>query len=386
MALLPEPKNTTVAAIVRHYEAANANLEKPRPHLGASIIGKECERALWYDFRWATRVKFGGRMLRLFDTGNRQEFRMVADLRNAGLTVHDKDPKTGKQFQFKDHGGHFSGSMDACMQGVIEAPKAWHVGEFKTHNGKSFAKLVKEGVKKSKPQHWHQMNTYEGWSKMQRAFYLAVNKDNDELYGERCEFDMVEFERDRAKAKRVIEAAVPPAKINTDPTWFECKFCDHHATCHVNVPPAVSCRTCIHSTPVIEEGSQEGRWKCERYNVDLTTDQQLSGCESHLYIPDLIAYGEVIDASDEWITYKHRSKDVVFANSTPVGMPDVSLVSQGSTAIYPSAELHALHPNLVGDPKVEELRNELDGTVVLGKDLMKKATAAPEFNSDDIPF
>ena len=45
----------------------------PRPmtafaHLGASIIGKDCERALWYDFRWVTRWAFTGRMLRLFDT------------------------------------------------------------------------------------------------------------------------------------------------------------------------------------------------------------------------------------------------------------------------------------------------------------------------------
>ena len=28
-----------------------------RQHLGASLIGKPCERALWYTFRWTTLKK-----------------------------------------------------------------------------------------------------------------------------------------------------------------------------------------------------------------------------------------------------------------------------------------------------------------------------------------
>ena len=76
MALLPQPQHSTVVKIYRHYEQANATF-KPRPHLGASLIGDKCERAIWYVFRWATHTKFEGRMLRLFDSGNREEFRLV---------------------------------------------------------------------------------------------------------------------------------------------------------------------------------------------------------------------------------------------------------------------------------------------------------------------
>ena len=43
-----------------------------REHLGASLIGKSCERALWYDFHWATRSRHEGRILRLFETGQRE--------------------------------------------------------------------------------------------------------------------------------------------------------------------------------------------------------------------------------------------------------------------------------------------------------------------------
>ena len=46
--------------------------------------------------------------------------------------------------------------------GIPEAPKTWHVLEFKTHNSKSFAKLEKEGVQKSNPMHYAQMQVYMG--------------------------------------------------------------------------------------------------------------------------------------------------------------------------------------------------------------------------------
>ncbi|MEO5365362.1 MAG: oxidoreductase, partial [Magnetococcus sp. WYHC-3] len=63
MAPLPKPNGPTVEAILAAYEAdAGSGF---RPHLGASLIGKECDRSLWLDFRWAARARFGGRMLRL---------------------------------------------------------------------------------------------------------------------------------------------------------------------------------------------------------------------------------------------------------------------------------------------------------------------------------
>ena len=90
MAPLPPPPTPTLDAIYAAY-VAEAD-DGFRDHLGASIIGKDCERALWYDFRWVTRRGFSGRMLRLFDTGKREEDRLVRDLRRTGATVLDADP------------------------------------------------------------------------------------------------------------------------------------------------------------------------------------------------------------------------------------------------------------------------------------------------------
>ncbi len=66
MAELPNMTCPTREAIFAAYEADASN--GFRSHLGASLIGKECERAIWFDFRWVTRARHPGRLLRLFET------------------------------------------------------------------------------------------------------------------------------------------------------------------------------------------------------------------------------------------------------------------------------------------------------------------------------
>ena len=173
MATLPASQHSTREAIFRHYEK---NAERGgRPHLGASLIGHDCDRYLWLSFRWAKHATFDGRMLRLFDTGNQQESRLVADLRAIGVEVSDKN-ENGAQWGFKAIGGHFGGSMDGAGKGLPEAPETWHVLEFKTSNAKSFAALQKNGVEKAKPQHWAQMQVYMHQFELNRAAYIVVSQ------------------------------------------------------------------------------------------------------------------------------------------------------------------------------------------------------------------
>ncbi len=221
MAALPETPTPTRDAIFGAYEAdADTGF---RPHLGASQIGKSCERALWYDFRWATPAEFPGRILRLFETGQLEEARLVKNLRRIGATVLEVDPETGRQWRVEAHGGHFGGSLDGVALGLLEAPKTWHVLEFKTHSAKSFRELVAKGVVEAKPQHWAQMQVYMHLTGLTRAMYLAVCKDTDDLCVERVRADADAAERLMAKAGRVINAARPPARISEDPAWFECR-------------------------------------------------------------------------------------------------------------------------------------------------------------------
>ena len=301
MAQLPAPPTPTIAAIWAHYEE---NQETGfREHLGASLIGAECTRSIWYSWRWTTRARHNGRLLRLFATGNFAEPRFISDLRAAGVEVLDIDPDTGKQWQVRDESGHFGGSMDAVGVGFEEAPKTWHVIELKTHNSKSFVELANKGVQQAKPQHYAQMQVYMHLTGMTRAAYLAVNKNDDDLYLERVNYDAAAALRLAAKAHAIIASAQPPERISADPAWFQCRFCDHAGQCHGGKLPEFNCRTCACSTPV-----DGGLWRCERDGRTLAYKDQVAACPAHLFIPGFI-HGEQTDADPDglWIEYQMKN-------------------------------------------------------------------------------
>ncbi|WBF77029.1 hypothetical protein PSV3_00328 [Septimatrevirus PSV34] len=64
---------------VRTYDGGH------RRHLGASLIGDECKRKLWYIFRWCFREQTDGRKQRLFNRGHREEARFIEWLEGIGV-------------------------------------------------------------------------------------------------------------------------------------------------------------------------------------------------------------------------------------------------------------------------------------------------------------
>lgn len=291
-------KKPTVEAIYKKYEE---NKGDPfRNHLGASLIGRQCERQLWYSFRWCTKPKFNGRMLRLFQTGFREESRLIKDLRDCGITVYDRDPDSGKQIHYTSFGGHFAGSLDGVSQGFEEAPVSWHVLEVKTTNTKSFKVLQSSGVKIAKPEHFYQMQTYMGWAGLERAYYFAVCKETDEIYGERVYFDKDIFDQIEDKANRIVFADSPLSKTTLNTDSFECRYCDHKEICHNGRLPEVNCRTCSYSDPIYE-----GKWKCCKCNLEIEPIQQRKALPCHIFIPGLVPLQQIdADPDAGTITYE----------------------------------------------------------------------------------
>lgn len=275
---LPEPIHNLVALIDQHHESL---AERPRGHLGCSTLGHHCERWLWLSFHWAVIEKFEGRILRLFRRGHNEEATIIADLRAAGLDVRSSQARV-------NFGSHVSGSLDGIIEsGVPEAPRKRHVAEFKTHAKKSFEDVVKNGVEKSKPQHWVQMQVYMFGMNIDRALYVAVNKDNDHLYTERVRLDRDVAEKAIAKGQRIALADRMPPPISTDPSWFQCRFCSAHSFCHEAKPTKhANCRTCAHSTAM-----PDSTWRCERHEADnIPEDFQHEGCDDHVIHPDLVPW------------------------------------------------------------------------------------------------
>ncbi|WP_421717471.1 PD-(D/E)XK nuclease family protein [Algiphilus sp.] len=338
MVALPrrDPRHNTIAAIDAAVEAAE-KCGAPRGHLGASEIGNPCDRALWYSFRWAAEEEFSGRMLRLFERGQREEDSLSDLLRWAGVEVQTIDPETGEQYRHRSVGGHFSGGRDGYGLGLKEAPKAWHVLEYKTHNAKQFARLQKEGVAKSHPKHYAQCQIYMHHGRdpvdgnpVHRAFYLAVCKDDDQLYAERIHYDPAFAMKLEARAERIIYAQQPPARISDNPTWWECKFCPYYQVCHQRAAPAVHCRTCAHATPEragVKGNPEAARWSCRLHGLpELGLHEQRQGCQQHRYIPNLVTWAEPVDADVERnaVLYRLTADGRIVENSDD-GMSSVEL-------------------------------------------------------------
>lgn len=299
-------------AVYRAYEAQAKQRRSQR--IGASWIGKECTRAIWATFRWADKLEvFSGRMLRLFETGQQQETRLVQDLRRVGAAVFDRDPNDSRrQISVSSHNGHHFGYLDSVAQLVPFALFEWSTAvEMKSHNSKSFAKLDKEGVELAKPEHYAQLMTYMRESAPAKrgepveGLYAAVNKDTDELFFEFVMYDARYAERLAHKAGVVITSDKPPERIHRDPSFIKCRFCSAKEWCHAGVRPQRSCRTCMFSQP-----AADGKWECvERPEAvrELSIEAQHAGCGLHRFLPGMITNSEQTDVVNGAVIYKMSS-------------------------------------------------------------------------------
>ena len=338
MAEIPPPMNQLVSLIDAYHEERNG---PPRGHMGCSMLGHHCDRWLWLSFRWAVREEFPGRVLRLFRRGHNEEKTIISDLRNVGVDI--RDTFNGRQRKV-DFGAHVSGSIDGIIEkGLPEAPRTRHIAEFKTHSKKSFDDLVKNGVEKSKPTHYVQMQVYMHGTDIKRAVYVAVCKDDDRMHVERIEYNKDVALKYIERGRRIALDERMPPPISTDPTWYQCKFCAAHSFCHEKKPTKfANCRTCAHSTPMADS-----TWRCERHEADgIPEDFQHEGCDDHVIHPDLVPWE--FEGSDDglhvtWLIDDRRvlngpngykSREIV-ANPAAVGTKQIEDIK----AAWPDAEV-----------------------------------------------
>jgi hypothetical protein len=333
---LPEPIHTISSLIDQYHESKS---EKPRPHMGCSLLGHPCDRWLWLNFRWAVREEFEGRMLRLFRRGQMEEATIIRDLRAIGIDIRSSQQRV-------NFGSHVSGSLDGIIEsGVPEAPKKRHVAEFKTHSKKSFDDLVKLGVEKSKPMHFVQMQVYMHGTNVDRALYLAVCKDDDRIYTERVRYDRAMAERYIERGKRIALADRIPEPLSADPTWYQCRFCAAHSFCHKAEPTKyANCRTCAHST-----AKADSTWRCERHQADgIPVEFQHEGCDDHILHPDLVPWRMISATEDDHVVWAIGGREVLNGRNG-----------------YKSREIVA-NPSACGDPMIKAAKDIFPDAEVVG--------------------
>jgi hypothetical protein len=285
MSTIPPPTPHTVDAIYAWHESRRLNFESDG--IPFSQMGDPCDRKLWYAFRWTHYPdNKPGRMLRLFETGHREEARMIAELQAIGCEITDEQQKVSLAR------GHLRGKIEGVISGVVEAPKTQHLLECKTHKAESFRAIVKHGLREKKLEHWIQVLLGMHAKGLTRSFYIAHNKDTDELHTVRHEYDPVEAMQIEARANRIVDVHTPPPKLHENPeskAAFHCTYCPAKALCHEGAMPRRNCRTCLHSTPI------ENGWRCELHDQERSRAQQKAGCPDHTFLPGLVN-GEQIDA------------------------------------------------------------------------------------------
>lgn len=250
----------------------------PRTHLGASIIGHECDRYLWNVFRWLKQEQFSGRMLRLFDRGKREESRFVQWLRGIGATVWEFE-EDGKQARMSGVGGHYGGSSD----GKVQLPARYGLGEmiigaeFKTNGtGQGFTSLQTSGVRIAKQQHYTQLSCYGRFWRHQYGIYLNTNKNDDDMHVEVIQLDWDLASKMEERAYRVITSQIPLTKVSVTPAYFTCKICHFAGICHRGDAPEINCRSCRNASPI-----DNAQWHCAKFGQAIPADFIPKGCPQY---------------------------------------------------------------------------------------------------------
>lgn len=270
--------------IMQCDDAFRGEEDSYRSHMGASGIGRDCPRQIWYDFRWAKITKHVGKTILLFNRGHLEEARFVSLLQMIGMTVWQVDGK-GKQFRISHYGGHFGSAIDGVAKGCPDMPDEPINCEFKTSNTKGFKELEKNGCREAKPIHFIQQQVYMGKYKLNWSLYGVVCKETDELYFELIPFEAEVYERYIERPVRIIECDTPPQGIANTPGAWGCKFCEHKDICHNGEEVLKNCRTCRYSQPL-----PDGTWHCRNYDLTLTKPMQKweqKQCQGYEVIPGM---------------------------------------------------------------------------------------------------
>jgi len=244
-----------------------------RKHLGGSAIGKSCSRELYYAFRWAKKPDFSsetrhaGQTLRLFQRGHKEEISFTEYLIGIGCTLK-ATPET--QIKISDVEGHFGGSCD----NVGFLPARYNIPaellfEMKTMNMAYFNRL-KNKIKKNKaanivepifpklfPVYWSQVCVYGYKLGLSYVFFMAVDKNTDELYIEIVTLDWELAKSMLDKAAMIITADQPPARKSMHRTNLACKWCNFTDICHGEEQVEKNCRSCKHSSAAANK-----QWVC----------------------------------------------------------------------------------------------------------------------------
>lgn len=319
-------RNQTLLEIDR-IEEAEQKKEEPRLYLGASEIGDECVRKLFYNFRGVSARFIQASGLKAINDGFRQEDIMASRLRKLpSIELHTVDPENPKrQIGFEFLNGHMRGNCDGIIRGIVEAPRTWHVWENKAVNDEKFDKLNKlidaKGEKSALIEwdytYYAQAMIYMAGAGLERHYLTVESPGGRRDTSCRTEFHRKDFELFVEKGRGIIfDNWNTPARMNDNPEYFKCKWCQHQKVCHFGDFPDINCRGCRYRDP-----QPEGVNYCLFHDKPIDKAIIHHGCSDHVYNPAIMPH-EVKFVEHQADACIYRFGDISFANASKNGFPE----------------------------------------------------------------
>lgn len=199
--------------------------ESTRNYIGASIIGSDCLRQIWYELHETVAEEVPTKTRRTWAIGKRLEGLVLDWLEEAGIKIARvwKDLQSSMVAVFKGHLDSVWVDKDGVAKAILEV---------KTAKDASFKIFVKKGVKLWNPQYYAQIQAYMGMSEIYSTYIVVLNKDNSDISDELVQFDPTFYVNLECKALTISQAVTIPPKVNGSPLWYQCKMCKFHKICH----------------------------------------------------------------------------------------------------------------------------------------------------------
>lgn len=232
--------SNAITAVLDSSWKTHRDADPPRKYLGGSMIGRDCEREIAYQYHktpiepvmrnGVETLGFSGQLYRIFDRGHKGEDRVAEYLRVAGfdLVTHRKD---GGQFGWSAMDGLIKGHIDGV---ILDGPK--NVGidytkpllwENKILNNATFGKLWNHGLKKTKTVYYVQVNLYMAYMELEQCLFTAENADNCEIYSEVLSIDTQVAQEMSDRGVRIVRSREPEdlPRVAGSSDDYRCKEC-----------------------------------------------------------------------------------------------------------------------------------------------------------------
>lgn len=194
------------------------NHEEKRTYLGFSEVGNECSRYLWLKFHHPElQESFSEHRAIIFENGHWIEKKLIHQMRQSGFEITDQ------QIEMSLLDGKFKGHPEGLT--TIE-PHGKVVFEIKGLQKSDWNKYKKHGVKAISPTYYGQAIMLAGYLGLPGTYWIAENKDNQDIHEEFIPSNKTEYTMLCRKAELIIFGTIPKGISSRRDFWkcFNCQF------------------------------------------------------------------------------------------------------------------------------------------------------------------